>query len=70
MSWLSSHPLPAYYRESCLDFSAFSSALTVCLSSLNELNLIHSLENRYKYTAFFLKNEQNFLLILIEFICV
>ena len=48
MSWLSSHPLPAYYRESCLDFSAFSSALAVCLSTLSKPKLTHRFESRCK----------------------
>lgn len=48
MSWLSSHPLPAYYRESCLDFSAFSSALAVCLSTLSKPKLTHRIESHCK----------------------
>lgn len=52
MSWLSSHPLPAYYRESCLDFSAFSSALAVCVSTLSKPNLTHRFESHCKNNNF------------------
>ena len=48
LSWLSSHLLPAYYRESCLDFSAFSSVLAVCLSTLSKPNLTHRIESHCK----------------------
>ena len=52
MSCLSSHPLPAYYRESCLDFSAFSSALAVCVSILSKPNLTHRFESHCKNNKF------------------
>ena len=52
MSWLSSHPLPAYYRESCLDFSVFSSALAVCVSTLSKPNLTHRFESHCKNNKF------------------
>ena len=66
MSWLSSHPLPAYYRESCLDFSAFSSALAVCLSTLSKLKLMYRFENHCKNNKIS-SNEQDLLVFFYQY---
>ena len=44
--------LPAYYRESCLDFSDFSSALAVCVSTWSKPNLTHRFESHCKNNKF------------------